>query len=133
MPADRGTRRRRAATAWMVALALGLLPACSNGPEARSQTVAAGDVTLGREAMVEHGCGACHRIPGVRGADGLVGPPLDAFGERSYIAGQLPNDQENLVRWIMDPDRVEPGTAMPDLGVSEDEAINISAYLLSLD
>lgn len=133
MPGDVPTRRTRALTAASFALLVAVLPACSSGPDARSQTVAKGDVTLGREAMVEYGCGSCHRIPGVRGADALVGPPLDAFGERSYVAGSLTNNQENLVRWIMDPDEVEPGTAMPDLGVSEDEAVNISAYLLTLD
>lgn len=133
MPGDVPTGRLRAVTAASITLLVVLLPACSSGPDSRSQTVPKGDVTLGREAMVEYGCGSCHRIPGVRGADALVGPPLDAFGERSYVAGSLPNNQENLVRWITDPDEVEPGTAMPDLGVSEDEAVNISAYLLTLD
>lgn len=133
MPAEARIRPPRAAIAASLALLVALLPACSSGPETRAQTVSEGDVTLGREAIAEYGCGSCHRVPGVRGADGLVGPPLDAFGERSYIAGQLPNNQENLVRWIMDPGEVEPGTAMPDVGVSEDEAVNISAYLLTLD
>lgn len=133
MPVEHRRRRTRAATAASLALVVALLAGCSSGPQTRAQTVPDGDVTLGREALAEYGCGACHRVPGVRGADGLVGPPLDAFGERSYIAGSLPNEQQNLVRWIMDPDEVEPGTAMPDVGVTEDDAVNISAYLLSLD
>ncbi len=90
-------------------------------------------VDRGRRLIMDYGCGTCHRIPGVRGADGLVGPPLDHFSQRTYIAGQLPNNPENLARWIMDPQKVEPGTAMPDLGVSAEEARNIAAYLQSLE
>lgn len=83
--------------------------------------------------MAEYGCGACHRVPGVPGADGLVGPPLDSWSHRSFIAGALPNNQANLVDWIVDPQAVEPGTAMPDLDVDESDAEDIAAYLLSLE
>ncbi|MFC4859441.1 c-type cytochrome, partial [Actinophytocola glycyrrhizae] len=80
-----------------------------------------------------YGCGSCHTVPGVDGADGLVGPPLTRFGARSYIAGALPNTGDNLQHWIRDPQEVEPGTAMPDLDVSELEARDIAAYLLTLE
>jgi cytochrome c1 len=60
---------------------------------------------------------ACHVIPGVPGARGMVGPPLTMFARRAYIAGQLPNEPDNLLRWLQDPQAVEPGTAMPNLGV----------------
>jgi cytochrome c len=59
----------------------------------------------------------------------MVGPPLNCFYQRSYIAGRLPNNRENLIKWIRNPQQIEPGTAMPDLGVSEDEAGDIAAYL----
>ncbi|MGE0728901.1 MAG: cytochrome c family protein [Acidimicrobiia bacterium] len=133
--------RRRAGTvrrALLVsAVAAGLLGVASCGltgvdEPIANPTVVGGDAELGRRLLAGYGCGACHSIPGVRGADGLVGPPLDRFGARSYIAGALVNNQPNLMRWIMDPQRVEPGTAMPDLGVSEDDARDISAYLASL-
>ncbi len=88
-----------------------------------------GDVDLGRQAIEDSGCGSCHRIPGVPGADGLVGPPLDAMGRRTFIAGQLANTPENMVRWLRDPQAVEPGTAMPDLGLTEAQARDITAYL----
>lgn len=65
----------------------------------------------------------------MRDADGTVGPPLIAMGKRSFIAGELTNTPGNLVRWVMNPKDVEPGTAMPDLGVSRDDARNIAAYL----
>jgi cytochrome c1 len=86
----------------------------------------------GAELIASYGCGTCHMVPGVDGADGLVGPPLNKFGLRSYIAGELPNSEENLQHWIRDPQSVEPGTAMPDVGVTAPDAADITAYLLSL-
>jgi cytochrome c2 len=91
-----------------------------------------GDHRLGRTALREYGCGACHAIPGVTGARGLVGPPLTGIGSRSYIAGVLPNSPENMIRWILDPPGVNPMTAMPDVGVSERTARDMAAYLYTL-
>jgi cytochrome c1 len=71
-------------------------------------------------------------IPGVPAARGLVGPPLTAWASRAFIAGQLPNRPEHLVRWIQNPQAVEPRTAMPDLGVSLADAQDIAAYLYTL-
>jgi cytochrome c1 len=62
----------------------------------------------------------------------MVGPPLNDWSERGYIAGELPNNAENLIRWIMDPQGVEPGTDMPNLGVTEEQARDIAAYLFTL-
>jgi len=75
------------------------------------------------------GCGSCHMIPGVDGADGRVGPSLADIGERWSIAGRLPNTPQNLVRWITSPQEVDPGTLMPDLGVAPQQARDIAAYL----
>lgn len=82
--------------------------------------------------MDEFGCGGCHTIPGVDGASGMVGPPLASWSRRSYIAGNLPNTPENLIRWVMDPHVVEPGTAMPDVGLEEQQARDVAAYLYTL-
>jgi len=92
-----------------------------------------GDPARGARLIAELGCGSCHSVPGVRDAHGLVGPPLDHFGRRAYIAGELTNNGANLQRWIRDPQSVEPGTAMPNLGVSEIDARDIAAYLLTLE
>jgi cytochrome c1 len=82
--------------------------------------------------MRDYGCGSCHAIPGVRGADSGVGPPLAGFGRRRFIAGRVPNEPDELVRWILHPQGVKPGTAMPDLGVSDQHARDIAAYLYTL-
>jgi cytochrome c1 len=68
----------------------------------------------------------------VRDARGLVGPPLDHFDRRTFIAGVLPNDLESLTLWIMNPQRVLPGNAMPDMDVSARDARDIAAYLYKL-
>jgi cytochrome c1 len=65
----------------------------------------------------------------VPGADAMAAPPLDHFYARSYIAGRLPNTEENLIKWIQDPQQIEPGNAMPNLGVTPDEARDIASYL----
>ena len=121
-----------------IALALGL-SACGGGPgdtlaQARAEMVAQlGDPGIGRELIVKIGCGSCHEIPGVLGADGLVGPPLGKVARRQYIAGVLRNTPDAMVRWIRFPQQVVPGNAMPDMGVSEADARNIAAYLYTLD
>jgi len=90
------------------------------------------DVDRGRKALVDYGCVTCHTIPGIPGADGKVGPPLTDFAERSVVAGRLPNTTEDAVRWITSPQEVEPGTAMPDTGITREEARDVVAYLYTL-
>ena len=108
-----------------------LLTACSgevNGvPEPRPASES--NIAAGRRLMASYGCGACHSIPGVPGADAMAGPPLNCFYERTYIAGRLSNTRGNLTKWIQNPQLIDPGTAMPNLGVSQKEADDIAAYL----
>lgn len=117
----------------VTALVAAMAFACSDAPSAPPQTVTGGDKGRGLAAIEEHGCASCHDIPGVRRAErSWVGPPLTKYAHRSYVAGVLVNNEENLVRWIMDPKDVNPATAMPDLDVTELEARDIVAYLYSL-
>lgn len=86
-------------------------------------------VAVGRQLIASYGCGACHTIPGIPGADAKAGPPLDQFYQRSYIAGRLPNTEANLAQWIQNPQQIDPGNAMPNLGVTADQAQAMAAYL----
>ena len=116
-----------------VAAAALILAGCSD----RSSTVRAaavvtgGDPLRGEAAISRFGCGSCHTVAGIRSAHGLVGPPLTGIRDRMYVAGMLPNSPGNLMHWIRDPKSVNPGTAMPSLGLSERDAADIAAYLYS--
>lgn len=128
--------RARRVSGLLLALVLGPPLAAADCQGGRSQAshvpVPGGDPSRGAAAIEDVGCGACHTIPGIRGARGLVGPPLTSWARRSYIAGNLPNDPENLIRWIMDPQAVEPGTVMPNLDVTRQQARDMAAYLYTL-
>lgn len=117
----------------LVALAFygpdGILPRAA---EAAAQAAAPGDAANGAVLLTKYGCDACHIIPGVRTANSPVGPPLTAWAQRRYIAGALPNNYENTVRWLMDPQAIEPGTAMPNMDVTQEHARDMTAYLFRL-
>jgi len=102
----------------------------------RSQITAAalagGNVDAGKRAIGRFGCGGCHVIPGVDGADGRVGPSLDGVALRAQIAGRTNNSPDGLIRWIQHPQAMDPGNAMPELGVSDTEARDIATYLYTL-
>jgi cytochrome c2 len=89
----------------------------------------AGSQRSAPELMAQYGCPTCHVVPHVPGAVGKVGPSLDSLSQRSYLAGSLPNTPQNLVQWIMHPQHFRPGTAMPEMGVSEQDAQTIARFL----
>jgi cytochrome c len=72
-------------------------------------------------------------IPGIDQPRGVVGPPLDAFARRTFIAGVIPNTPVNLMRWVIDPQAIDPRTAMPSVGLTQAEAQDVAAYLYTLD
>jgi cytochrome c len=135
MNVRKGTRPARRLLAWLL-LAGSIAPGLdgcrqASGHEPR-YTVRGGDAHRGRVAIRNYGCGACHVIPGIRAAQGTVGPPLSMWERRTYIAGQVPNTPELLVRWLEAPQAIEPGTAMPNLGVTPKDARDIAAYLYTI-
>jgi cytochrome c2 len=125
---------RRIARCALVGLVV-LASACGGMNEADAREAAAltgGDPSRGPDLMRKYGCQSCHTIPGVVGANGLVGPPLAGIASRSYIGGVLPNAPDNMLAWIQDPKRVDPKTAMPNVGVTPSDARHIAAYLYTL-
>lgn len=123
-PARRRLRSGGRAVALLVPLLL--LPAGCDGPGA------GGEAEAGRRLLSHYQCGRCHRIPGVDAAIGDVAVPLDRFGRRSYIAGRVPNTPDRLAAWLVRPEALVPGTAMPNLGVTDDDARRMARYLGSL-
>lgn len=90
------------------------------------------DAERGKVDILRYGCGSCHTVDGIRIARGLVGPPLTGLRSRLYVAGMLRNSPPNLVRWIQNPKEVNPNTAMPALGVTQQDAADIAAYIYSI-
>ena len=83
----------------------------------------------GPSLIRKHGCSACHTLPGSSTATRSVGPGLENVKDQMYVAGTLLNTPQNLMLWIQHPEQIRPNTAMPNLGVGEDEARDIVAYL----
>jgi cytochrome c2 len=130
MVSDRKKHLPAAAVCALLLTAAGLA-GCTNQEEEAAR-LTGGDPARGVVYIRKYGCAACHTIPGIEGARGMVGPPLTGIAARTYLGGQLPNTPDNMMRWIENPQGIERGTAMPNLGVSHDEARHIAAYLYTL-
>lgn len=125
--------RLRELSAALFVAAAGVMSGCKGGQTSGyTPPRTGGSADRGRAVIVAYRCGKCHTIPGIRGAKGVFGPPLTALSRRSYIAGNFPNTPDNLVRWIMSPPTMKPGTAMPQLGLSEQQARDVAAYMYTL-
>lgn len=120
---------------WRFALVTGVvLTACAEapGPDVAYRAVPQGDPERGAMLLTRYQCGRCHAVPGAPSDSITIASPLEAFGARSYIAGRVPNGPATLQRWLQDPQSVVAGTAMPNVGMSPDDARDMAAYLLSL-
>jgi cytochrome c len=100
--------------------------------EEPASRVVGGDPERGRLLVQQYQCAACHFIPEVQGPNGDAGPSLESMGRLSYIAGSIPNQPENMIRFLQNPPAVKPGTLMPALGITDDEARHMAAFMYSL-
>jgi cytochrome c2 len=109
-------------------------------PNQLGDLAVAADLTPGSPAadgaliIASKPCVGCHTIPGIPTATGQVGPNLGGVASRPKIAGGVVNNTgpDDLKAWIMNPPALKPGTAMPNLGLTDDEATKIVAYLETL-
>jgi cytochrome c oxidase subunit 2 len=99
-------------------------------------------VAEGQRLFLTKTCIACHAVSGTT-ARGAIGPNLTRFGSRPTVgAGALPNTEENVARWITNPQAVKagarmpgtrvPGGSFPPTGLTDAETRAIAAYLSSL-
>jgi len=121
--------RRSGALLVLAAVACG---GCGRGADERASRWTGGEPSRGKLAIRRFGCSSCHTIPGITGADGLVGPPLDRLASRAYIAGSVPNTPPNLIRFLAHPHGPHPTTAMPEMRIPERDLRDIAAYLYTL-
>ncbi|CAM3979590.1 Cytochrome C [Bordetella tumbae] len=108
------------------------LPRSASSASAPTSTSRIGDATAGRQAVEQYLCATCHVIPDVAGASHHVGPSLAGIATRPFIAGVLSNNPDNMRLWLMAPTTIKPGTAMPDLSISDQDARDIAAFLTTL-
>ena len=147
---------RRPARSWLAAMgASALILAACSGPapagSAKPETKPAaqpaaqvkaggasavqGDATAGRQLFSTKGCIACHVAPGVPGATGTIGPSLAGIGDpakKPTLTDGGANTAEHIKAWIQDPQKLKPGTMMPNLGLSDQEASDLTAFLQTL-
>ena len=126
----RDRRSRRSATTWRSAR---WSPTCRRTrPGPPYPAPPAGDLAAGRKTFETVGCLGCHRVgDDKRGMDAFWaasyrthGPNLDGTGSK-VNAGWL-------YAWIKDPKGYWHDTRMPNLRLTDQEAANITAYLMSL-
>ena len=90
-----------------------------------------GPAADGKAIFAASACVGCHTVRGV--SAGVLGPDLTHFGSRRTLAaGMWPNTPENVAEWVKDPQRLKPGVKMPALGLSDEQAKAVAAYLTSL-
>jgi cytochrome c len=94
-----------------------------------AKALTGGDPRQAPALIRRYGCGGCHTISAIAGADGKVAAPLDQLRKRVYIGGVLQNTPDNLVRWIVSPRTFSPHTAMPETGINDAEARHVAAFL----
>ena len=123
---------RRRTTIGTLGLVLALATGCRADPKKEAARLTGGDPDRGIERIGYYGCGACHTIPGIHGADATVGPSLDRIAVREYLAGHLPNTPANMIKWIQKPQEINKDTAMPDMEVTDQDARDIAAHLYTL-
>ena len=100
----------------------------------------------GQELFTTAGCNACHIIDGYPDGgtvDGeplaqseqpqRIGPNLTHLQSRDFFASFVEMTDENLAAWLADPQRVKPGSQMPNLQLTTDQIEALVAYLNTLE
>ncbi|HEX6834454.1 MAG TPA: cytochrome c oxidase subunit II [Rudaea sp.] len=85
------------------------------------------------ESLFTHtACVMCHAVRGTS-ASSNAGPDLTHLASRRTLAsGALPLERGTLAAWLADPQRIKPGTNMPQVRLDPDQLNALVAYLLSL-
>ena len=109
-----------------------LVSACVSRATKEAEMMTGGSASRGRTAINKYGCAACHTIPGITGAAATVGPPLTQIAVRQYLGGHLVNTPDNMMTWLQHPQQIDPKVAMPEMGVTDQDARDIAAYLYTL-
>ena len=110
---------------------LWILSGCGGSVERQAAEKTGGEPARGKELVGRYGCVSCHAIPGFAG-NGTIGPSLEGIARKEVLAGKVPNEPKNLIRWIRDPQGLQPGSVTPDMDISEPDGRDIAAFLYTL-
>lgn len=120
-------------------LLLTLAVACSRAetpappPQPAAAQPVAGDAERGRTLVPQYACNACHVIPGTTGPQGSLAPTLAGLASRPTISyGAVQNTPANLRQFIQNPGSLNPQSAMPSIGIPDNDAQDITAFLVTL-
>lgn len=94
-----------------------------SGDYAPNAAPGAGSVASGKKLFKDTGCMACHGIDDVTSHHGDFAPDLSAVG--SKLSSSF------VYTWVRNPRHYDPETRMPSLRLSDQEASDITAYLMS--
>lgn len=99
----------------------------------------------GYQVYASKGCTQCHTVRFEEGSpsnlvpdEAFSGPELTHFASRDVFAGAiLPQEDQSraaaLTEWLADPPEIKPGSYMPDLALTEQEIIDLIAWLETLE
>lgn len=91
-----------------------------------------GDAAKGQQAFMSGACIGCHTISNTN-AQGKSGPNLTHIASRrTFAGGTYELNQDNLTKWLHNPQAMKPGTLMPNLNLPQDQIDALVAYLMSL-
>ena len=86
----------------------------------------------GRDVFLSQSCVNCHRVRGTN-AKGTYAPDLThLISRRTLASGMVPNTEDNLRKWLTDPQQTKSGCLMPAFGLSEPQVDLLVQYLMTL-
>lgn len=102
------------------------------------ETPLAGDLARGESLIQDKGCMSCHSFTGAKALEARAIPiTLEpaALAQGMRLATDLRYARERvrpqaLVAWLLDPPALKPGTPMPKLPITEQEARDLAAFIL---
>ena len=123
----------------LLAIALGTsvvfaLGACGNKEESKPSKQSAS--TDSPEQIYQKSCIGCHAVGSndSRPPSARIAPNLANFADRDTVAGIAENNEENLKKWLKDPENMKPGNKMTGKygNLTDDQIDALNAYLQTL-
>ncbi|PCJ65448.1 MAG: hypothetical protein COA73_02510, partial [Candidatus Hydrogenedentota bacterium] len=100
------------------------------------ETVQINLVAKGEILVNTKGCIGCHVIDGLGGS---LGPDISFVGDKTrhdFDFTHFEGEEHSVSAWLhkhfVDPGELSPGTSMPDMALTDNDAVALTAYVLSL-